>query len=357
MNETQTIHAALRHFFPGQELAKAIPHGSGYIHCTFRVEMNGPEGLCTYLLQGFNHRVFQRPEEVSANIEQVHRHLSGKRTGLKALTPIYTPQGEAWHITESGDYWRAFEFISGAFSVEKAETAQQALQAGEAFGAFAAALHDLSPTLIKETIPGFHDSVARMKGFEQIVLSNPAGRVDNAEEEIAFLRRHSGIFAEVQAAGLPLRVVHNDAKIGNVLFAQDTGEVLAVIDWDTIMPGSILADFGDLVRSIVSPVQEDDPDSSAVQVQMPFFEALCRGFLSETAAMLRPEEKQNLVAGALWIVLEQAMRFLSDYLAGDAYYPVDHSAHNLVRAQNQLQLYRAILEQRKAMEAVVKSLA
>lgn len=355
MTEMPIIRAALHWFFPGQSLHFARPYGSGHIHRTFKVEMAGGDGARRYLLQQFNHRVFTHPEVVAANIGQVHRHLSGKRFGQAVLTPVNGPRGEAYFISDEGSYWRAFEFIDGAFSVERAESPQQAFQAGKAFGAFAAALHELPPILIRETIPGFHDSAARWKAFKEIENADPLRRCAIAKEDIDFLKKHQSIFFQVQTMAFPLRVVHNDAKLGNVLFAQDTGEVLAVTDWDTIMPGSILADFGDLVRSIVNPTEEDDPNLDAVQVQMPFFEALCRGFLAETLHLLSREEKENLVWGAQWIILEQALRFLSDFLAGDVYYSVKYPDHNLTRARNQMQLYRSVTDHRETMLAIVKS--
>ena len=152
----------------------------------------------------------------------------------------------------------------------------------------------------------------------------------------------------------PVRITHNDAKLGNVLFEKTTGRILAVTDWDTIMPGCMLADFGDLARSLISPVEEDSPRYDKIQVQLPYFEELCRGFLEDTSNILTTVEKQHLVLGAKWIILEQALRFLDDYLSGDSYYPVCYTEHNKTRATNQLRLFQELLKNEAAMEAIVR---
>jgi thiamine kinase-like enzyme len=168
------------------------------------------------------------------------------------------------------------------------------------------------------------------------------------------VKRHHDIFFEVQSLPTPVRITHNDAKLGNVLFEKTTGRILAVTDWDTIMPGCILADFGDLARSLISPVEEDSPRYDKIQVQLPYFEELCRGFLEDTSNILTTVEKQHLVLGAKWIILEQALRFLDDYLSGDLYYPVCYPEHNKTRATNQLRLFQELLKNEAAMQAIVR---
>lgn len=247
-----------------------------------------------------------------------------------------------------------FDFIEGGFSSERAESSQQAFLAGKAFGAFAASLSDLDPDLLTETLPDFHNSVKRWQHFEEVLASDPAGRISDAMPLIEEVERHHDIFFEVQALPTPVRITHNDAKLGNVLFEKTTGRILAVTDWDTIMPGCILADFGDLARSLISPVEEDSPRYNKIQVQLPYFEELCRGFLEDTSYILTTVEKEHLVLGAKWIILEQALRFLNDYLSGDLYYPVCYAEHNKTRATNQLRLFQELLKNEAAMQAIVR---
>lgn len=338
-------------FFPGKEVVSCKPHGSGHIHRTYKVEMTHG----SFLLQQFNQAVFPDFSAVAQNIKALSAHLSLSEsvTGLKALIPVPNAAGGTFVDMAGGGLWRMFEFIQGGFSIEQAVTERHAFEAGKAFGRFASALQDFPVGKLKETIPGFHDSVARWRQFGLIRKKAALERLKKSDDAIQFLEVHHGIFEEIQSLALPIRAVHNDAKIGNVLFSASDGAILAVTDWDTVMPGLILADFGDLVRSIASPVSEDDPDLSKVTVRLSFFGALCDGFLEEAGAWLTTLEKKHLVSGARWIILEQGMRFLHDYLAGDTYYPVKYADHNLVRARNQFALFASILESGTAMEAKV----
>jgi aminoglycoside phosphotransferase (APT) family kinase protein len=350
----QDIQAVINHFLPGGTVQQFKEHGSGHIHKTYRVTTDVSRASSCFLVQQFNHHVFKSPETVASNIAKVHAHLAAKPLDTIILRPISSPDEHFFYASHSGSLWRMFDFIEGGYSTERAESAEQAFLAGKAFGAFAAALSDLDPNLLTETLPNFHNSVKRWQYFENVVAADPAGRVSQAMPLIEEVERHHDIFFEVLSLPTPVRVIHNDAKLGNVLFEKATGRILAVTDWDTIMPGCILADFGDLVRSLISPVEEDSPMYDKIQVQLPYFEELCRGFLEDTSDMLTTTEKEHLVLGAKWIILEQALRFLTDYLAGDLYYPVCYSEHNKTRATNQLHLFKELLKDEAAMQAIVQ---
>jgi len=350
----QTLQEVINFFLPGCTVHKAQEHGSGHIHKTYRVFTNAPRTSGCFLVQQFNHCVFQNPEQVAANIATVHTHLAAKSLDTAILCPVSGPDESFFYISETGHFWRMFDFIEGGFSSERAASPQQAFLAGKAFGAFAAALSDLDPNLLTETLPDFHNSVKRWEHFEKVLASDPAGRVSQAMPLIEVLEQHHHIFFEIQSLPMPIRITHNDAKLGNVLFEKTTGRILAVTDWDTIMPGCILADFGDLARSLISPVEEDSPRYDKIKVQLPYFEELCRGFLEDTSDMLTTVEKEHLVPGAKWIILEQALRFLDDYLSGDLYYPVCYPEHNKTRATNQLRLFQELLKNEAAMQAIVR---
>lgn len=353
----QEIRAAIAFFFPGCTVSGIREHGSGHIHKTYRVITDAPRASGRFLAQQFNHHVFTSPEKVAANIALVHAHLSAQQPGTAILRPVPGPDEQFFYRSGSGLLWRLFDFIEGGYSTERAESAEQAYLAGKAFGAFATSLSDLDAGLLAETIPGFHDSVRRWRLFQQLVDADPAGRVSESAPLIADLERQHHLFFEVQSLPAPVRIVHNDAKLGNVLFDKKTHQILAVTDWDTIMPGCVLADFGDLARSLLSPVEEDSPRYDKIQVQLPYFEQLCRGFLEDSSVVLTAVEKEHLVTGAKWIILEQALRFLSDYLSGDVYYPVCYSEHNKTRAANQLRLFGEVLTHEADIHAIVRKYA
>jgi N-acetylhexosamine 1-kinase len=259
---------------------------------------------------------------------------------LPALLPGEDDQG--YCLDEQGHCWRATEYLPGSIGVESAETPRQAEQAAAAVGIFLQGLADLDPALVQDTLPGFHESWTRFEHFQKAVAGDAAGRLASVHSEVAFVQREARIFDYIKNLGLPQRVVHNDPKIANVLFDARSGEAIAVIDWDTIQAGSFLSDFGDMVRSMTPSFSEDEADFDKVELVMPLFEALARGFVPNIQQVMTPLEKANLLQGAFWIILEQMMRFLGDYLNGDVYYKVRYPEHNLVRARNQQALYVSI---------------
>ena len=231
--------------------------------------------------------------------------------------------------------------------------------AGVAFGDFQQALADFDPALLTETIPGFHDTRARYAALRQSIESDPVGRAAEVGEEIAFLlsiEDAACLLTDGQKRGdLPLRVTHNDTKLNNVLFHPVTRAPLAVIDLDTVMAGLIGHDFGDAIRFAANVAPEDAP-ADEVRLDVTRFEAFADGFLSRTAAVLTPAERETLAASSLCMTAEVAVRFLTDYLDGDRYFKVSDPAHNLRRTRNQIALAKEMLSHREEMETVVARL-
>lgn len=350
---TQAIRQILSKFFPSNSIEEYASFGAGNINDSYRVRIcqNGSEEL--YLLQRLNHQVFKEPHKVMANIELVSRHLSRETDSSYLLKPVPDRQGANLYQDTDGNYWRVFPFFAGTFSSLKAENTDQAYQAAKMIGSFLRDLLNLDTGQLAITIPHFHDSLYRWNHFQNVVAVNSQNRLLKAQEEVLFLIDRRSLFGQIANLKLPERAVHNDAKINNVLFDQLSGEAVSLIDWDTIMPGTILSDFGDMVRSMINPLEEDDPAIEKVDAALPVFEALCRGFLSEIGDFLEPQEKENLVRGAKWITLEQTMRFLTDYLEGDVYYKIQHPEHNLFRTRNQIALFKSMEAKEKTMEEIV----
>jgi Ser/Thr protein kinase RdoA (MazF antagonist) len=236
-----------------------------------------------------------------------------------------------------------------------------AREAARAFGAFVRLLVDCPGASLHETIPGFHDTARRIAALEDAARRDPCGRAGEARDDIAYVlaeRAIAGVLPPLVTAGeIPVRVVHNDAKITNVLFDERTGAAVCVIDLDTVMPGLVLHDFGDMVRSMASPTDEDDPDPGRVDARPDFVVALAEGFLAEAGSALTPVERRSLVLAGRLIVLEQAARFLCDYLDGDRYYHVARPGHNLDRTRAQLALYRSLTRREADLEARLARLA
>ncbi len=349
----QTIRQILSKFFPSKTIADFAPYGAGNINDSFRVRIKRNDSDEFFLLQRLNHQVFKEPQKVMANIDLVYRHLSRQGADDYLLKPIRDRKGNSLYVDDHGNFWRVFPFFTGTYSSAKAENPDQAFRAARKIGSFLRDLTDLDPSQLATTIPHFHDSLFRWDHFQNVIAVCSEERLNEAREETDFLISRRALFGRIANLDLPLRAVHNDAKINNVLFDEHSGAAVSLIDWDTIMPGTILSDFGDMVRSMVNPLEEDDPDIECVEADMEIFEAISRGFLSSIGSFLTPQEKDNLVLGARWITLEQTLRFLTDYLEGDVYYKVRDPEHNLIRTRNQIALFKSMEAKAQSMEEIV----
>lgn len=346
------LEEIVKAFFGEEVRCRVELFGSGLINDTYRVKL--ADGR-TVLLQRINHFVFTRPEVVMENIRRIALYLEQNHYPAVILKPIPTCEGRLTFLDKAGNYWRMFPFFTGTISIDQAANAEQVFQAGQAYGEFARTLSGMNAETagIEETIFGFHDSVSRLQFFEEALATNPTGRLADAALEVSAVKAHQHLFFYIAALPLPLRITHNDTKINNVLFDRSTGRVRGVIDWDTIMPGTLLSDFGDMVRTMTPSHDENHRHTEEVQLIVPYFEALCRGFLPKMETVLTPVERNNLVKGAQWIVLEQALRFLTDYLRGDVYYKIAYPEQNLLRTRNQLALFEALKEHENTLDKIV----
>ena len=329
---TKTIAAA---FFPGVSLVDVQPVGEGMINQTWKIVTgNGP-----WLLQCINTGLFKHPDALMDNFGAIARHLE-QHTGynLRVAAPVPTAGDQLYYEAPDGSCWRIFPFFENTFAPERLPTPTQAYEAAGAYALFIKALQDFSGETLYEPLPGFHDTMARFVQFRAVLEKDPAGRKKTVEQEInqvfAAEKYAVEVDALIRSGQLPVRVVHNDTKAGNVLLDNDTGKAIAVIDWDTVMPGTVLSDYGDMVRTFVSDRYEDDPAEGLV-VRKDVLNALNEGFLAVAGGFLTEVEITHLSLGAHWIITEQALRFLTDYVAGDVYYKVKDGKHNLRSASSQ----------------------
>ena len=303
-----------------------------------------------FFLQRLNRHVFPDLDALMENVARVTRHVGGP------LRLVPTREGLACARDDQGDVWRLYGFIERAVARAMASAADAERAAG-AFGAFQRALADLPGPRLHETIPHFHDTPRRLESFECAVQRDSAGRAAEARKEIAQVqgrRELAAVLVKAAASGtVPERIVHNDAKLANVLFDAASGEALCVVDLDTVMPGLALFDFGDLVRSMATRAAEDERDTSRVRLEPELFESIARGYVAATRELLTPAERELLVPAAQVIVFEQAVRFLIDHLEGDRYYRIARPGHNLDRCRTQLALLDALLAGERALEQIV----
>jgi Ser/Thr protein kinase RdoA (MazF antagonist) len=336
----------------------------GHINDSYRVDA----GSESYLLQRLNPHVFPDAGKVMDNVSRVTAHLAARLRAAgvpdwrrRTLTLVPARSGANWVRDRDGAAWRLYGFITGTLVRERAERPADALAAGRAFGAFLRLLSDYHGPPLTEAIPGFHDTAARFERLEQAVRKDARRRVAGARPEIEMAigqRQLADVLPPLLDSGaVPTRIAHHDAKLSNVLLDERSGEPLCVVDLDTVMPGSALYDFGDLVRSVTSPTLEDEEDLSQVGVRVPLFDALARGYVETAGAVLTSGERDRLVFAGRLITLEQAVRFLTDHLEGDRYYRIARPGHNLSRARTQLRLFESLTGREGELQEIIRALA
>jgi Ser/Thr protein kinase RdoA (MazF antagonist) len=343
------------------EFQGAAPYGSGHINDTYRVTMQNEGTETPFILQRINTGIFKNPVALMENIQRVTTHLASRAadqpdSGRRVLRLIPARDGQAWHVDSNGGFWRAYSFVGRARSYDSVERPEQAVQAAKAFGQFQKLLADMPSPRLHDTIPDFHHTPKRFAALERAIEADVANRAALAAPEIEFALSRKSIVSVLIDAGLPERVTHNDTKFNNVLLDDETGEGICVIDLDTVMPGLAAYDFGDMVRTTTSPTQEDERDLSKVTMQFSMFEALVRGYLASAGEFLTKAEKQFLAFSGKLITFEIGIRFLTDFLSGDAYFKVHREGHNLDRCRTQFKLVESIEQQEERMNRLVDSL-
>lgn len=340
------------------------PCGSGHINETRLVYYQQHGDPTPYILQRINRSIFKNIPEMMENISEVTRHLAGKlqsRGGAdverRVLTLVPTVQGAPYHVDPHGEFWRMFKFIDGTQGYDVVENPRQAFEAARAIGEFQFGLTDL-PGKLHETIPDFHHTRSRYDALSDAIQADPLNRAAEVKTEIDFLRSREAmvdtILDEMALGRIPERVTHNDTKLNNILLDSKTGEAVCVIDLDTVMPGSVLYDFGDMVRTMTSWTPEDERDLSRVNMDMEYFEALVNGYLDTASQFLVPEEKDLLAFSGKLITFEVGIRFLTDYIQGDLYFNTHRKGQNLDRCRSQFKLVQSMEEQEDAMRQVVE---
>ena len=342
------IKGVLRQFKFEGSFREVVEVHTGNINNTYHLYYATPEGDREYILQQINTFAFKKPEEVMSNIRRVTRHLEraiameGLDPSRRVLRLVCTHDGSWMYRDDRNRAWRAYDFITGAVTYDRSETPEQFGEVGRAFGRFQRLLTDFPAYDLYETIPDFHNTRKRFFAFVDAVGRDPVGRVKHIEDEIDFLfdrrKMMSQVVRMIEDGVIPLRVTHNDTKINNVMIDKQTGEALCVIDMDTVMPGSVLYDYGDAIRSGACTSFEDEPDTSKIALDVDMFRAFTASFLKEVRKSMTEQELRLLPLGVKIMTCELAMRFLTDYIEGDVYFKVRSPEHNLIRTRAQMKL-------------------
>ena len=357
----EDLLSIVSHFQLKGTVQEIKPLGAGLINDTYKVttrEADAPD----YVLQRINHAIFQDVEMLQSNISAVTAHIRKKlqekgETDIerKVLHFLSADNGKTYW-KEGGNYWRIMVFIPRAKTYETVN-AEYSYYAGVAFGNFQAMLADIPDTL-GETIPDFHNMVFRLKQLREAVAADAAGRVREVQYLLDEIERRADEMCKAERlhreGKLPKRVCHCDTKVNNMMF-DENGNVLCVIDLDTVMPSFIFSDFGDFLRSGANTGLEDDKNPDNVNFNMEIFKAFTKGYLESAKSFLLPIEVENLPYAAALFPYMQCVRFLADYINGDTYYKIQYPEHNLVRTKAQFKLLQSVEQQTPEMKKFIAS--
>jgi Ser/Thr protein kinase RdoA (MazF antagonist) len=313
------------------------PYGTGLINRTWKLD----DGKEAYILQRVNQQVFRNPDDIAHNMQLLSTHLSQAAPDYLFVAPLPTRNGQMVYYAGNDGYFRLFPFIRGSHTVDVVHTPEQAFEAARQFGRFTRLLEGLDVRKLHITIPSFHDLTLRYQQLLRAIETGHRERVKASEQLIGQLIGYSGLvsrFEQIrQNPDFLLRVIHHDTKISNVLF-DNNGKGLCVIDLDTVMPGYFISDLGDMFRTYLCPVSEEEKEEGRIEVRENFFRAILDGYLSEMQSILSQAEREHLFYAGQFMIYMQAIRFLTDHLMGDTYYGAAYPGHNYYRARNQYSL-------------------
>ncbi len=332
------IRTVLVAFGIDPDLAEATTINAGHINKTYKIDTQGP----SYILQRINNNVFKDPEVIASNLEHTRRHLSERHPDYLFISPLPSTYGKTMVYDDGELPWRLYPFIEDTMTVNAVQNVQQAREAASAFGRFGRLMKGCNLSKFQPTIPRFHDLALRYQQFEEALATASSAAREEAKEEIQLVssrRKYVEQYSSMIASDtLVPGIFHNDTKINNVLFHRSTNKAVAVIDLDTVMEGYFIYDLGDLVRTLVSPVSEEERDLDKITVRQDFYTAVVDGYLSEFGSSLSLTEKALVPFAGIMMTYIMALRFLADYLRGNTYYHISYPDQNLVRAKNQLRL-------------------
>ena len=347
------------------ELISCERYGEGHINETYLAVVKEDGKEKNYIVQKINSKLFKDVDKLMNNIRLVTEFNRAKiieRGGnpdRESLSIVYAKDGKPYHYCACCDaYFRIYKFITDAIAYQVVEKPEHFYESAVAFGNFANLLAEFDAKELYEVLPDFHNTEKRFRDFEASLKADKMGRAASVKEEIDFYlsrKDYCGRIVNLLKTGeMPTKVTHNDTKLNNVMIDANTGKNVAVIDLDTIMPGSICYDFGDSIRFGCNPAAEDEPDLSKVNFDINLFESYAKGYLSAVGKGATQIERDNLAFGAILMTYECGMRFLADYLDGDVYFRTHREGHNLDRTRTQIKLVKDMEKLLPEMEAIVK---
>jgi Ser/Thr protein kinase RdoA (MazF antagonist) len=347
------IASVLKEFGFNKEITTVLPLQQGLINHTWKISENGQ----AFIIQKINSHVFKEPQNIADNIDLMAAFLKANHPHYLFVSALKAVNGKSMIHKRGEGFYRAFPFVAGSHSKDVVETPEQAYEAAKQFGRFTKLLQGVDVPKLKITIPSFHDLGLRYRQFLTALERGNQKRVMECTDLIKQLKDWSFIKSEYEEIkknpAFKLRVTHHDTKISNILFDKDD-KGLCVIDLDTVMPGYFISDVGDMMRTYLSPVNEEETNFSKIQVRVDFYKAVLQGYYNEMKDELTAVEKEYFFYAGLFMIYMQAIRFLTDYFNDDVYYGTTYSHHNLLRAKNQMVLLQRLFEKESLLSNLLQ---
>ena len=327
------------------------PFGNGHINKTFLITTTERQ----YILQCINNNAFKDIDLLMNNIGTVTHHLLDK--GVFTIKFMPSENGRLYYKT-NGAYYRLYRYIDKSICHEEINSLELIKKAAEAFGDLHHNLADLDATLLKEVIPNFHNTPVRYQNLCDAVKNDSKNRLKTCLKEVNDIEELKDklnlITSAIDNHEIALGITHNDPKINNVLFDEETDEVKCVIDLDTVMPGSVLFDFGDALRSLFTGNNEDNVDPTTCKVNFDVYRAYLEGYWEKMNGTLNDKEISLLPYAPFILTIECGIRFLEDYLKGDTYFHIAYPEHNLIRARTQIHQAQDIIRNIDKLKEITK---
>lgn len=331
---------------------KIEPFGSGLINYTLKVTGNGED----YILQKINSSVFKSPERIAQNLTLLQAYFKTTHPEYLFVGALPSLNNDLLIKADDDDYYRLFPFVKGSKTINFISKRKEAFEAAIQFGRFTRMLNDFDAKKLNYTLADFHNLQLRFDQFKQAYQNADRALLEQAATEIKQVYDHYNILQSynqvIADKGIPLRVIHHDTKISNVLFDKNLNGI-CVIDLDTVMPGHYLSDVGDMMRTYLSPANEEETDLSKIHIREDIFADICKGYMQEMGDILTETEKKYFIFSGKFMIYMQAIRFLTDFLNGDIYYEVKYPGHNLIRAKNQFDLLNKYVSSEEKLNQIL----
>jgi Ser/Thr protein kinase RdoA (MazF antagonist) len=353
--EKNMLEHILNAFEISTQVSTIKAFGNGLINNTWHV--SNIDG--NYILQRINHSIFKKPEDIAFNINNIGNYFIKKHPTYHFIQPIKTTDNSGMLYLKEQGYFRMFPFVQNSHTIDVVSNTQQAHEAAKQFGRFTNLLSSFDVTKLKTTLPNFHDLNLRYAQFEEAIVKGNFDRIEKSLQAIEYLNSQKEIVTTYNSIcankSFKKRVTHHDTKISNVLL-DDSDKGICVIDLDTIMPGYFISDVGDMMRTYLCPVSEEEKDFTKIIVREDYFKAIAEGYLGEMKAALSAEEKKHFIYAGKFMIYMQALRFLTDYLNNDTYYGAKYDNQNFVRANNQIVLLQKYIEKEDNFSSIIKEI-